>query len=181
MKQILSDSADTTQIRLLFCNTTADDVLVRDEMDTLAAEHPDRCVHVILSSPLLLLYFISLKSLLLAHLCTQSRPPPRLNTARARHRQLCAAQSARKARHQRDDTRIFRLQFECTCAGSKLLIQSASRHKAGSTTLAALIWPCARRRCSRTCQAPSRCYAGRQACSSVRHTLRLNRWALRRA
>ena len=39
---ILRDPEDTTKVRLLFANRTPDDILARDILDRLAAEHPDR-------------------------------------------------------------------------------------------------------------------------------------------
>ena len=42
LKQILSDQNDKTQLRLLYANQTEGDILVRKEMEELAAEKPDR-------------------------------------------------------------------------------------------------------------------------------------------
>ena len=39
---ILRDPEDTTKVRLLFANRTPDDILARDILEGLAAEHPDR-------------------------------------------------------------------------------------------------------------------------------------------
>ena len=43
LKQILSDPDDKTELRLLYANQTEDDILVRKEMEELAATQPDRC------------------------------------------------------------------------------------------------------------------------------------------
>ena len=43
MKRILSDENDTTALRLLYANQTEDDILVRHELETLAAARPERC------------------------------------------------------------------------------------------------------------------------------------------
>jgi len=38
---VLSNPADTTKMSLLYANQTEDDILVRDELDALAAKHPN--------------------------------------------------------------------------------------------------------------------------------------------
>jgi Oxidoreductase NAD-binding domain len=43
MKQILADPQDSTELRLLYANQSVDDILIRDEMEALAKQHPDRC------------------------------------------------------------------------------------------------------------------------------------------
>lgn len=49
---ILKDPADTTSISLLFGNLTADDILLRAELDGLARAHPGRFrVHYVLNTP----------------------------------------------------------------------------------------------------------------------------------
>jgi nitrate reductase (NAD(P)H) len=39
---VLADPEDTTRLALLYANQTPDDVLLREELDSLAAAHPDR-------------------------------------------------------------------------------------------------------------------------------------------
>lgn len=39
---ILKDPSDTTRISLIFGNVSEDDILLRQELDDLAAQHPDR-------------------------------------------------------------------------------------------------------------------------------------------
>lgn len=49
---ILKDQQDTTRISLLFGNLTEDDILIRQELDALAAAHPKRFnVHYVLNTP----------------------------------------------------------------------------------------------------------------------------------
>lgn len=49
---ILKDPKDTTKISLLFGNLTADDILIKQELDQLAADHPDRfSVYYVLNTP----------------------------------------------------------------------------------------------------------------------------------
>jgi cytochrome-b5 reductase len=49
---ILKDPHDTTRISLLFGNLTADDILIKQELDALAAAHPKRfSVFYVLNSP----------------------------------------------------------------------------------------------------------------------------------
>lgn len=40
--EILGQPNDPTQLRLLFANQTEEDILVRDELEKLQAEHPDQ-------------------------------------------------------------------------------------------------------------------------------------------
>lgn len=42
MSAILKDAADPTQISLIYANQTPDDILVRDELEALAKQHPTR-------------------------------------------------------------------------------------------------------------------------------------------
>jgi ferredoxin-NADP reductase len=39
---VLKDAEDTTQCSLIFANQAADDILLKDELDALANNHPDR-------------------------------------------------------------------------------------------------------------------------------------------
>lgn len=39
---LLKDSEDKTKINLLFANNTAKDIILKDELEALAAAHPDR-------------------------------------------------------------------------------------------------------------------------------------------
>jgi cytochrome-b5 reductase len=50
---ILKDPKDKTQISLLFGNLTAEDILIRQELETLAAAHPGRfkVFHVLNTPP----------------------------------------------------------------------------------------------------------------------------------
>jgi cytochrome-b5 reductase len=49
---ILKDPADTTRISLLFGNLTADDILIKQELEALAAAHPKRfSVLYVLNTP----------------------------------------------------------------------------------------------------------------------------------
>lgn len=43
MKEILSNPSDKVELRLLFANQTEDDILLQDDLEALAAQHPDRC------------------------------------------------------------------------------------------------------------------------------------------
>ena len=48
----LKDSGDTTKLSLIFANQSETDILVRDELDALAAKHPERfTVHYTLDRP----------------------------------------------------------------------------------------------------------------------------------
>lgn len=51
INQICNDPNDTTRIVLVFANRTEADIILRDELDALAAEHPQLSVHYVLSSP----------------------------------------------------------------------------------------------------------------------------------
>lgn len=42
IKAALRDPADTTRLSLVFANNTEDDILLREELDELANNHPDR-------------------------------------------------------------------------------------------------------------------------------------------
>lgn len=42
IKAVLKDPEDTTQLSLLYANVSPDDILLREELDALAAAHPDR-------------------------------------------------------------------------------------------------------------------------------------------
>eukprot|EP00878_Enallax_costatus_P004942 GHUV01005198.1.p1 GENE.GHUV01005198.1~~GHUV01005198.1.p1 ORF type:complete len:307 (+),score=67.97 GHUV01005198.1:76-921(+) len=49
---ILKDPKDTTKISLIFGNLTADDILIKQELDDLTASHPDRfSVYHVLNTP----------------------------------------------------------------------------------------------------------------------------------
>lgn len=49
---ILKDPKDTTQISVLFGNLTVDDILIQQELEQLAAQHPGRFkVHYVLNTP----------------------------------------------------------------------------------------------------------------------------------
>jgi cytochrome-b5 reductase len=39
---VLKDPADTTTVSLIFGNISADDILIKEELDALAAQHPRR-------------------------------------------------------------------------------------------------------------------------------------------
>ncbi len=41
IQAVLKDTSDTTQLRLLYANVSPDDILLRDELDALAAAHPN--------------------------------------------------------------------------------------------------------------------------------------------
>ena len=41
IKAVLKDTEDATQLRLLYTNVSPDDILLRDELDALAAAHPN--------------------------------------------------------------------------------------------------------------------------------------------
>lgn len=42
-RAVLQDPKDTTNFSLIFGNLTEDDILIRDLLDDLARQHPDRC------------------------------------------------------------------------------------------------------------------------------------------
>ena len=42
---VLADDADPTELWLLYANRQEDDILLRNEVDALAAAHPVRCPH----------------------------------------------------------------------------------------------------------------------------------------
>jgi NAD(P)H-flavin reductase len=46
MKEILSNPADKTCLRLLYANQTEEDILIRKELEGLQAQHPDRFASV---------------------------------------------------------------------------------------------------------------------------------------
>ena len=49
---ILEDPADTTEVSLIYANKTENDILTRDMLDKLAAEHPSRFhLHYTLDDP----------------------------------------------------------------------------------------------------------------------------------
>ncbi len=39
---MLRDSSDATQLRLLYANSTPEDILLRQELDSLAEQHPNK-------------------------------------------------------------------------------------------------------------------------------------------
>ena len=41
IKAVLKDASDTTQLSLLYANVAPDDILLREELDGLAAQHPN--------------------------------------------------------------------------------------------------------------------------------------------
>jgi ferredoxin-NADP reductase len=41
IKAVLKDAEDTTQLSLLYANVSPDDILLREELDELAAQHPN--------------------------------------------------------------------------------------------------------------------------------------------
>lgn len=51
LNQVLRTAGDTTQVSLIFANRTEDDILLRPELDSLAAQHPRFKVTYLLSSP----------------------------------------------------------------------------------------------------------------------------------
>ncbi len=52
IKAVLKDAEDRTRVHLLYANKTEDDILLRAELDGLAAAHPDRfALHYTLDSP----------------------------------------------------------------------------------------------------------------------------------
>lgn len=49
---ILKDPRDTTQLSLIFGNLTAEDILIKSELEALAKQHPDRFkVYYVLNTP----------------------------------------------------------------------------------------------------------------------------------
>ena len=48
---ILRDPLDKTQLSLIFANVTEDDILLRKELDTLAAVHSNFSVYYVLNTP----------------------------------------------------------------------------------------------------------------------------------
>jgi NAD(P)H-flavin reductase len=42
IKAVLKDKEDTTQMSLVYANNSEDDILLREELDSLAATHPQR-------------------------------------------------------------------------------------------------------------------------------------------
>ncbi len=49
---ILKNKSDTTRCSLVFGNVTVDDILLKEELDALAAKHADRLkVHYVLNTP----------------------------------------------------------------------------------------------------------------------------------
>ena len=48
---ILRDPTDRTQLSLIFANVTEDDILLRRELDTLAAVHANFSVYYVLNDP----------------------------------------------------------------------------------------------------------------------------------
>lgn len=51
LAHLLRDPRDTTRIALVFANVSADDILLREELDALAAQHPRFTVYYVLNSP----------------------------------------------------------------------------------------------------------------------------------
>ena len=45
MQAVLRDSSDTTKLSLIFANQTEEDILLRDELETMSREYGDR-VHI---------------------------------------------------------------------------------------------------------------------------------------
>jgi cytochrome-b5 reductase len=50
MRQIASDPEDHTQVDLLFANVSLQDILLRNELDSLAKQHSNLRVHYVLDS-----------------------------------------------------------------------------------------------------------------------------------
>jgi cytochrome-b5 reductase len=50
---ILADASDRTRIKLIFANVSAEDILLRSEIDAMAAQHADRfgCFYVLNEPP----------------------------------------------------------------------------------------------------------------------------------
>lgn len=46
-KAILKDPEDKTQVALIYANQTPDDILLRDELDKMAAKHHNFKVHYV--------------------------------------------------------------------------------------------------------------------------------------
>lgn len=42
IRTVIDDPEDTTQVRLLYANQCEDDILLREHLEELAAEHPDK-------------------------------------------------------------------------------------------------------------------------------------------
>lgn len=42
IKAVLKDPEDATKLSLLYANVSPDDILLREDLDALAAAHPDR-------------------------------------------------------------------------------------------------------------------------------------------
>lgn len=51
-KAIMRNSDDKTMVDLIFANVTAEDILLRDDLDELAAQYPEKFkVHYVLNTP----------------------------------------------------------------------------------------------------------------------------------
>jgi len=52
LQKILDNPKDNTEVTLVFCNKTKDDILLKQELDSLAAKHPNRFkVHYLIDTP----------------------------------------------------------------------------------------------------------------------------------
>ena len=51
VRAVFRDPEDETRLSLLFANQTEEDILLRKELEEVQAEHPDRCVMLIISQP----------------------------------------------------------------------------------------------------------------------------------
>eukprot|EP00299_Pterocystis_sp_00344_P014934 c7436_g1_i1.p1 GENE.c7436_g1_i1~~c7436_g1_i1.p1 ORF type:complete len:305 (-),score=78.74 c7436_g1_i1:36-950(-) len=48
LQEIAHDSSDTTRVSLIFANVSPSDILLKDELDALAAKHPNISVHYVI-------------------------------------------------------------------------------------------------------------------------------------
>ena len=51
IQAVLKDKADKTEMKLLYANQTEDDILLREDLDTWAADHPNFSVEYTLDRP----------------------------------------------------------------------------------------------------------------------------------
>ena len=49
VRAVFRDPEDETRLSLLFANQTEEDILLRKELEEVQAEHPDRCVMLIIA------------------------------------------------------------------------------------------------------------------------------------
>ena len=51
VRAVFRDPEDETRLSLLFANQTEEDILLRKELEEVQAEHPDRCVMLVIAKP----------------------------------------------------------------------------------------------------------------------------------